>query len=509
MELLSGATHWRYLKYALMAQFYAVLALDFYYIVPASYPLLAASGALFALGLLMLVHRALVPLLRQNMVLTWAAIYFVEALSMWMYFRNATFTTHFFDLGNFMQPLYMTLYGHQLFALNISPTAFQLVSVSPINLNAPNSVPLLSTLFSPLLFLLLPFYAIYPSALTLFVIQNIAMALPAFFIFGLIEDKKKQLWVALLYLGYAPIYFVAFWDFHTEAFFPLFLFLVIYSMVRGNRKWFYTGVALFLSVNQAGPALLAFLLPYVYHKTRNIKMVVLPGLMALGFAATAFLVTGNVLGDRMFLQPSGGTILSSTLQGLGGKLTYTTFLFAPVLFVPLLQPLALLPAAAWLGYAFLRNFFPYTSILFQYNMLVVGFVFLGLVGSVKYIDSRLLKVGLVISLVVFVASWPQGSPYIAGAELPYSNPAYPELNAILRQIPSNATIMASDSVFPALANRVGTYFDPNFPPQWIVLEKSDNNIQIQQPYVNYYLSIANYTIIENDSLLFVARLNTG
>jgi uncharacterized membrane protein len=331
------------------------------------------------------------------------------------------------------------------------------------------------------------------------------IAFPALLIYRLVEDKTKRLWVSLLYLGYAPFYFAAIFDFHTEVFFPLFLFLTLYFL-KTNAKWYYASLVLFVSVNQAGPLLLAFFLPYVYFRSRSFRMVLWPALIAVVFGTAAYATSGHFF-DWRFMVPSGGAAASAVVSSLGSKLTYVMFLLAPLLFAPVLEPLALLPAMAWLAYVFLRNYFPFASILFQYNMLVAGFLFIGLIGTLKHVDSRMLKVGLIVSLLVFVASWPQSGGYVAGTELPFSNPAYQKLSSILTRIPPNATVMASDSVFPALANRMGTYFDPSFLPQWIVLEKSDNNFALQQPYVSYYLSRANYTILENDNLLFVATLN--
>ncbi len=504
---VAGLVRWRYLRYVLMAQFYVVLALAFLYVIPSTYPVLAVSGLLFLCGFVMLIYKGLRSLVAQNFVLSVAVGCFIEGMTILMFFKYATFATHFFDLGIFMQPLYTTLYGHELLATQASPSALQLVSITPVPLSASNTTFMLTSVFSPMLFLLLPFYAVYPSAITLFLIQNAAIALPALFVFNMIEDRKKALWASLLYLCYAPLYFVALFDFHTEAFFPVFLFLAVYFM-KTDAKWYYASVALFLSVNQAGPALLAFFLPYIYFKTKNLWQVALPAVMAVCFGAGAFVVTGHVL-DWRFVIPSGGAAASSVLSGLGGKLTYAMFLLAPVAFVPLLDILAFLPAGAWLVYALVRNYYPFTSILFQYNMLAAGFIFLGLVGAVKHVDAKVLKIGIVVSLVVFAASWPQTSGYIAGSELPYANPAYPQLSVILKEIPANATVMASDSVYPSLANRLGTYFNPTFPPQWIVLEKTDNNLFIQYPYVQYYMSVANYTILVNNSLLFVARMNAG
>lgn len=139
--------------------------------------------------------------------------------------------------------------------------------------------------------------------------------------------------------------------------------------------------------------------------------------------------------------------------------------------------------------------------VFQYSVTAAGFLFLGLIGASKHVNTKLLMVGLVISLCVFAASWPRSGNTPAGTERPYANPAYHELTAYVQQIPANATVMASDSVFPQLANRVGTYFDPNFPPHGIILDKTDNNLGYQEPLVAHCLSAVPFSILENDSLL--------
>jgi len=502
----SGRTaRWRHLKYVLLAQFYVVLGLEFYYVLPASYPLLAGSGILFVCGLVLLVQRGLASLLKQNRVLTYSVAGFVGALTVYMYFRNATFTTHFFDLGNFEQPLYMTLFGHQFFVVNASPNVIKEQVLPWFVTGWPNSTFYFTADFSPMLILLLPFYAIFPNPVTLALVQNLALALPALLIFRVVEDEGRRLWVSLLYLGYAPLYFVAIWDFHTEVFFPLFLFLMVYFL-KSNRRWFLASAVLFLSINQAAPVLLFLLLPYLYKKSRDPLLVGWLGVIAFLFIDAAYAVTGYFL-DPRFAVPSGGGLLSAVFPGMGDKLTYLALLLGPLFFAPLLSPLAVLPAGAWLAFTFVKDFPPFYSIYYQYSMIAAGFIFLGLVGASRRVDPKLLKVGLVLSLCVFAASWPWTGNTQAGTDLPYSNPAYQKLQYYLAQIPANATVMASDSVFPQLANRVGTYFDPDFPPQWIILEKTDGNLAFQEPSVGRFMLEGSYTILENDSLLFVARMN--
>ncbi len=490
----------------LMLQFYAILALEFFYVIPTSHVTIALSGLIFTLGLLLLVFKALRVLLQQNLILTWAFLIFVEVLTIWFYYKHTSFLTHFFDLGVFMQPLYSTLYGHQLFVVNASPNALRSVIVSPPDLHRPQSTFLFPTPFSPFLFFLLPFYAIYPDAITLSLLQNVAIGFPAFLIYGMMDDKRKSLWASLLYLGYSPIYYSAFFDFHSESFFPLFLFLSVYFMKKDIRKY-YASIIILLSLNQAAPVFLLFFLPYIYFKTKRFMMVILTAVMAGAFVAANYAVSGYFVDIQLLLLPTVNSIFANIASDLSQKLTYVLFLFAPLLFLPLLEPLAVLPAGAWLAFGFIRNNFPFTSILFQYNMLVVAFLFIGFIGVSKLVDRKVLTLGILISLLVFMASWPPpGVGGIASTELPFSTPLYWNIGTILAQIPPSATVMASDNVFPHLANSMNTYFQPTFPPQWIILSKSDRNLGFQLPYVDYFLSHAKYNILENDSILFIANL---
>ncbi len=524
-------THWNLFKYVLLAQFYLVLALAYFYVIPDSYPILAFSGLLFVWGLVQLAYRGLVGVIRQSRTVSVGVAAFIVGITCWMYLKNISFSTHLWDLGWVMQPLYTTLYGHQFFQLHVSPLAYNGEGVSPVSAGwleccSPSSLPLLTRLFSPFLLLLLPFYAILPSATTLFVLQSAALALPALLVFNLVADRSKAMWASLLCLGYAPLYYVAIFDFHTEAFLPFFILLTVYFLEK-NEKWFYVSAALFMSMNQAAPYLFLLFLPFIYfrrlsvhvgtqegkltlraeYELRRRRFVIVPALLAGILAGSAYLVAGSAIGTTPPIASLSAPV-STLLTNLSTKVDYALLLGAPLLFVPLLEPVAILPGLAWLGNVFFTNYFAYSSLWFQYSMIVAGFLFVGLAAAVKHVDTKFLKVGFVLSLCIFAGSWAHGSGYIAGTEVPYSNPAYAQLVQVLPRIPQNATVMASDSVFPALANRLGTYFDPNFPPDWIVIVKSDNNVFIQQPFVDYFLSTNNYTILYNDSSLFVAVLNS-
>lgn len=502
---------WLPRKCLLLVQFYVVLALAFFYIVPDSIFVVGTSGVVFLFGLLLLVYRRLIPALLESQILFVAFLFFLLLSTDWMVFKQITFTTHFFDLGIIMQPLYSTLYGHQLFTVNASPDVLRGIISIPPNLAGPDSTFLLKSSFSPIWFLLLPFYAVYPSAYTLFVVQGIVLGLPAFLLYRMVEEKGKALWVSLLWLGYTPMYYALVFDFHTEVLYPLFLFLLVYFMKRDTRL-FYVSLLMFLAINQAAPLLLFLFLPYVYWKTRNARLVVFSALIAIAFILAAYAITGGVLqssqGTSLVLPSSLSGLVATLSTSLSNHLNYVIYLLAPLLFIPLLEPLTILPAIGWMGYAFVRNYFPYTSIQFQYDVILAGFLFLAFAGASKKIDVRVIKVGLVVSLVVFAATWGSAGGQLAATDTPYSNPAYPSLNSIISQIPPSATVMASDNVFPHLANSMSTYFTPNSPPQWIVISKTDRNIGYQMPYINYFLSVANYKIIENNSVLFVAELST-
>jgi len=132
-----------------------------------------------------------------------------------------TFRTTAWDLGVFSQSFYTTLNFKTLFYNNL-----ELGSHFHVH-------------FSPTLFLCLPFYAIYQSPVTLLVVQAIVVALGGVPLYYLARKEfgspAHGIVFTALYLLYPALHGANLFDFHPEAFVPLFGFTAIYFF--RNEKW--------------------------------------------------------------------------------------------------------------------------------------------------------------------------------------------------------------------------------------------------------------------------------
>lgn len=132
-----------------------------------------------------------------------------------------TFNATAWDLGIFSQSMHTTLNFHTLFYNNL-----ELGSHFHVH-------------FSPILFLCLPFYAIYQSPTTLLILQAVAVALggvPLYFLAKReFESPKHSVAFTALYFLYPALHGANLFDFHPEAFIPLFGFSTLYFYK--NEKW--------------------------------------------------------------------------------------------------------------------------------------------------------------------------------------------------------------------------------------------------------------------------------
>jgi len=155
--------------------------------------------------------------------------------------KHYRFTSYAADLGVFNQAFYTTIFNGKLFYytpelwLNPSGCFF-------------------AVHFSPILFLLLPIYAVYPKAESLLVTQSFLIALAAIPIYLLttkhLGDKKAAVMMAIIYLLYVPIHGANWFDFHPQAFIPLTILFAYYLFHKKSWKPYFLMVILSLSIEE-------------------------------------------------------------------------------------------------------------------------------------------------------------------------------------------------------------------------------------------------------------------
>ncbi len=292
--------------------------------------------------------------------------------------RYLTYQTNAWDLGINMQALWTTAFQGRF-----------LYYTAELSWNANGS--LMGVHFVPFLFALVPIYRILPGALTLFTIQSLAVcasSLPLYLLAARRASPRAALAIAVAYLFSAPLLGGLFYDFHAEAFVPLFGLTVWYAWETRKPRLLAISAAAFLSVIEVTPIILGavalmFLLEGLWSwkvkhspvdRTYLRWMVFLP-LLVLGICAvltpiwftipkiispgTPPLSQGGVLGNslsQIFLNLFNPSLLGQALTTHGhSKIVYLEVMLLAGLVLWVLRPRQILPALPWIGIALLSS----------------------------------------------------------------------------------------------------------------------------------------------------------
>ncbi len=354
---------------------------------------------------------------RNRMYLFAFILFYSGAFSYFALVKYNTFHATAWDLGVFSQSFYTTLNSGAFFYNNLElGTHFHVH-------------------FSPILGLLLPFYAIYQSSETLLVLQTFAIALGAVPLYSLAKQElgndNYSLAFATLYLLYPALHAANLYDFHPEAFTPLFIFSAMYFSKKERWKPFFVLIALSLAIKEditlvvlgIGLYGLAANRKTLFGKKRQPKPIVVSliticiSISWLFFAlyATSQFVkldgyetlwtagythhTGNVysgLGGNRGLLGIVFTLLSDPLRIVGQmqymplqKLAYLATIFLPLCMTSFLEPSSiLLFLPAFLEFTLASN--PqYFDIIYHYPLQLTPVVFIAAIHGLRKLLASL------------------------------------------------------------------------------------------------------------------------
>lgn len=428
-----------------------------------------------------------------------AIVIYTVVFSLFTIMRNYCFETYAWDLGIFNQALWTTVHNGRLFyytpELLINPSG----SFFGIHM-------------SPVLFLVLPLYAIAPSPQLLLVFQSFFLALGIVPLYKLAKDiigyRVAGLAFAFAYLLYPPLQGINLFDFHVQSFLPLFFFSVLYFFEKRNWKAYFLFITLSLMVEEHASVIVMFIglfgllqqreqiLPLM--KTRKlgntvfnvsaatIVLAVVWYLLVLWIRdlffpanpdfAFEFKAAANwsILGIQdpimialhIFMYPT------RAVAALGydflAKIGYILILFAPLAFRSFRKSKYLLPALPWFFYALFSNYQPYYGVFNQYPAYVVSFVFVaGVYATVVENAAKTLRrnLGLILvcSLVAFVAVSPL-SPVVSIVYPEHDRVLVAEhielIHQVLKYVPQNASVMTQSNIFPHVSSRINAYVIP-------------------------------------------------
>lgn len=270
---------------------------------------------------------------------------------------------------------------------------------------------------SPILYLLA-----WPAGLTrgpeaLLIIQALLIGLSAIPVSRWAGNLLKNQWAGMaagfFWLLLPDLWLATLYDWHMEALEPLFLFAFILALQGGNKtSWLWA--VLYAACKEDTPVYLAFAaIVFGWHTHRKLGLQI--AIFAIGYALLAWLVIGPAC------SPSGQHMLVARaitpaqchgwwpwVNNIFFDAERWTALFRHLLsfgFLPLFGGLALLPAAAAVGAAWLSISCNQFSILMHYPFTVYPLLMLGAVGGANFILNRLRPVPAKSSFSSSALSW--------------------------------------------------------------------------------------------------------
>lgn len=419
-----------------------------------------------------------------------------------------SFNAYAWDLGIFDQSLWTTVHAGKFFYSTVE----QFLNPTGIFFGIH---------FSPILFLVLPFYSLQSSPLTLLVIQSFVLGLGAvplyFFAKQVLKARTTAVVFSLVYLLYPPLQGINWFDFHVQSFLPLFFFCAIYFLSKEKWSQYFGFLFLSLIVAENVPIIVLLIAAYCFwlfrkqfinsFRNRAItdKRVFIPPLtlvlaffwrfLALWIQQTFFPINSEYLqlykavgnwsvlgiqGDPITLPLYAILNIGKSITAISFdfylKLLYVFLLFGPLLFLSF-RSLITGISLAWLVPAFLSNYPPYYVLGTHFPAYVVAFIFVGAVyGMKKSVNSprfpslsfhtkSLLLVGFLFALFVSPLS-----PVMLGlrGNTAFFSDYYPPnitihdktLQAIVDIVPLDASILTQNNIFPHFSNRLNAFAYP-------------------------------------------------
>ena len=405
---------------------------------------------------------------------------------------------------------------------------------------------------SYILFLLVPFYWVWPSAQVLLVLQTLALALAAVPVFLLSRKVLRSSWFALFpavgFLLTPAVGWLNLENFHPDSFeVALFLFAIYFMSERRWRAYF-TMVILLLAVKEDVPLVVFPLGVYVALTCDRRRGLMTSYLAALWFIVTVFFlqpVLSHVGPGKLdaFRIPFGGlggllsTLLHEPWQAIAYMLTaqkikYLLQLLLPVLLLPMFSSFSLVVVLVVLV-NLLSTFSYQFDIQYHYTSLLIAGIAAGAIFSlakVAVINSRrTLAVGMCLAALLAAYTWgpfqwsrtpailhdPQGAEAAA-------------LREAVSLIPDEAVVSARSRFTTHLTHReeIYDYPTPFYAVYWgddslrgkrlpaadrveYVLERPD---RIEGPAAEIWPTLANEGFVEifsEEGIVLLKRLGSG
>lgn len=346
-------------------------------------------------------------------------------------------------------------------------------------------IPFLGNHLNFVLFLIVPMYAVFKSALTLLLLQAVALGLSAYPIYLVAkEELPRPLSLAVLfsYLLYPSIGYVNTYEFHPTVFATFFLSLALYMIYKNRFIPFLISIILALTCQENIPILVVPLGIYMLCVKKAprwwLAAVLTSGVWFLvgtyklipyfGKGTIKFIAIYGYLGNSM--PEVAKNIITHPAQILGiillpANLIYLCQILGPVLLLPVLSPLSFMPAIPTLLQHILSVRETEHTIYYHYTAEIIPFVFFAAVFALKRLLDIVKDQGVKKMMLIGVIAAAAGGNIILGPHIKllstvnkyYKTDLDYVKETFLAQIPKGAEVAGTFEFLPKLSARKKLY----------------------------------------------------
>lgn len=464
--------------------------------------------------------------MRKNIAILLIILIYILFFGLISSLRQYNFQTQTSDMGIFVQNMWNTAHGRIM-----QNTLEELPNHFAIHM-------------SPFLLLIAPFYRICDSPYFLLWIQTVAIAIGALPLYlsakNILRSSAWALAIASAYLLYPSTQWMNLYDFHSISFLPTLLFAALYFVQTNKLFWASIFLVLASATQEDAILVVAFFALWLFSlkSFKNTVQWEYKKVWTYGIALCSLVYF--VIAIKILMPAFGGGLLRLDRYSYLGnnfseitknlftnpyifirsvfattKLIYLVWLFAPVAFLPILAPHALLLLIPGLLENMLTNYAFQFQGLYQYDAVVIAGIFIGVVFGIEHIlkkwsahEKKFLRIFIFISLFAFLLRSPV-SPISFPTDLFKNNPHWDTLRRMVNTVPPNASVSANTNIVPHLANREHIYLlgrEP-FPVDIVLIDGADlfgfKTSEEFQAYADSYALSGKYEIRSINERYFI------
>jgi uncharacterized membrane protein len=417
-------------------------------------------------------HRQSIPAgwaLALVLALTMGYVLFMSALTL---ARHNVFMTHAFDLGIHDQVVYNALHLGYLRSTQ----------------HGAEAINYLREHFAPILYLIVPVYALRPEAGTLLILQSLLLGLGALPVYLLARRKTGSLALsvalAATYLLYPALHGINTFDFHQVVPATALLLFSLYFLETDRPIPFLVTLGVALLAKEEVALTAAAIGVYAFWIKRRYRLGAIVVVASLLYFVTVVKFVMPALGGAAQVNRFEG-LMAPGRPGFGGvfitlftnpwyvvqfilanpaKLLYLGQLFLPVCLLPLLAGGAWIVVVPPLAMALLSSAETQYTIGYHYPAtLVPGVFFLAILGATRLNAQRYRRPAMAVAVLIaglamnYEYGWVLGKNFTG---FPQLSPHQAAVTALLRRVPPGASVSSLSDMVPHVSNRENVYLFP-------------------------------------------------